>query len=74
MVSPVAQKTPSVGSVVKKMLLINPELSSKDLIKIVRECMVIQKDASGEFSSVEVVDEDKALKLAKEWPIENQNL
>jgi hypothetical protein len=57
--------TPSVGSLIKKVMEINPELSAQDLIQIVRESIQTQGIAAGEFATAEVVDEEKALQLAQ---------
>jgi hypothetical protein len=54
----------SVGSLVKKIMAINPDLGVPDIIEIVREATRREKDGSG-FGSSDVVDEKKALELAR---------
>jgi hypothetical protein len=59
-------KTPSVGSVTKKILSINPDLDTQRIIAIIRESIQTQGSLAGEFASAEVIDEGKALRLAHE--------
>lgn len=59
-------KAPSVGSLVPKILAINPELTSQQVIELVRVCMTRRGSDAGDFADVEVLDEQKALRLAKE--------
>lgn len=56
--------TPSVGSLIKKLHLAHPELGTKDLIDIIRGSMQT-REASGDFAAVEVVNEERALALAR---------
>ena len=56
---------PSVGSVVKKVIAINPELSVQDVIQIVRSCVEKHGERAGEFAASEVVNESRALELAR---------
>lgn len=57
--------SPTVGSLIKKVIAINPELSAQDLIQIIRACVEPQGKEAGEFASAEVVNEEKALHLAR---------
>ena len=58
-------RTPSVGGVVKKILKIYPELDINDLIAVVKSSIYVQDETKGEFERVEIIDEERALKLAK---------
>ena len=58
-------RTPSVGGLIKKLVEINPELTTQELIQLVRQSTRPQGSTSGEFTAAEVVDEAKALSLAK---------
>lgn len=58
-------RTPSVGSLVKKLMAINPELSAQDLIRIVKESVRTQGEEVGEFATAEVIDDAKALAMAR---------
>ena len=62
----VIHKSPSVGSVVKKIVDLHPELTAKEVTAIVRECLAPQGGVSNEFASAEVINEAKALRLALE--------
>jgi hypothetical protein len=59
-------RAPSVGSLVKKIMEINPELGTQEIIQIIRQCTKTQGAGVGDYSSLEIVDEQQALKLAKE--------
>jgi len=61
----VLHRAPSVGSVIKKMIAINSELSTSDLIELVRMATEKKEKNEGDFTSLEVINEDKALKLAR---------
>ena len=66
---PLAQhihKTPSVGSVIKKLMNAHPELSAADMTAVVRQAIVRQGDEAGDFAGIEVIDEALALRLAGE--------
>jgi hypothetical protein len=56
---------PSVGSLVKKVVEINPGLTTAEIIKMVRMSVRKLGDPAGEFSSAEIVDEQKVLELAR---------
>jgi hypothetical protein len=60
--------TPSVGSIVKKVLAINPELNVHQTIEIIRKSVKTQTQSSlaEDFASVETVNEARALELARE--------
>ncbi len=62
---PVIHRTPSVGTVIKKCLGINPALTAPELIDIVRRSSRPLGDRKGEFAAVEAVDEAVALELAR---------
>lgn len=57
--------TPTVGSLIKKVMAINPELTAQEMIQIVKESLQTQGEVAGEFASAERVDEEKALRLAR---------
>ena len=59
--------TPSVGGVIKKIMAINPKLSAQDMIQIIK-MSVERKDLAPNdgFSKTEIVNEAKALMLARE--------
>jgi hypothetical protein len=59
-------RTPSVGRVVKKLIAINPDLGVSELIEIVRTSIITQGERAGEFAASEVIDEAKAMRIAKE--------
>ncbi len=56
---------PSVGSVVKKIMAVNPELDTKQITAIVRASIEQQGGTGNEFSSAEIINEAKALELAR---------
>lgn len=58
-------RTPSVGSVIKKIMAINPELSAPEILAMVRESIHVQGGKGSEFAQAEVIDEAKALRLAQ---------
>jgi hypothetical protein len=55
----------SVGSLIKKILAINPELGVQEIIGLIRESTRIQNGMLGEYDSTELINEDQALELAK---------
>ena len=57
---------PSVGSVVKKIIAVNPELTAKEITAIVRDSLELQGGVANEFSSAEIINEAKALELARQ--------
>ncbi len=58
-------RAPSVGGVINKILAINENLSSPEIIQIVRQSMRTRSGEQSEFASVEVIDEQHALNLAR---------
>lgn len=56
---------PSVGSVVKKMMEVNPDLSVQQVISLIRQSIQTQGEGAKEFASAEFVDEQRALELAR---------
>jgi hypothetical protein len=66
----VIHRAPSVGSVVKKIMAINPELTAHEMISLVKQATKPQ--GAGEFASAEVIDEAKALRLAQETTLKTR--
>ncbi len=60
----VIHRAPSVGRIVKQLLAINPELSTQEVIAIIKKST--SPLGAGEFASAEVIDEAQALRLAEE--------
>lgn len=58
-------RSPSVGSITKKIMEINPELSGQEIIRIIRASVETQGRDAGEFAGIEMIDESRALALAK---------
>lgn len=56
-------KSPSVGSLVKKIIAINPNLSTQEIIDVVRRS-TRKQGPTGDYALLESVDEEKALNLA----------
>ncbi len=63
--------SPSVGSIIKKLIAVNPELSMQELAAIIRHSTALQGGDDNEFSTIQVIDEAKALGLAPNWNSEN---
>ncbi|MCM2324312.1 MAG: hypothetical protein NDJ90_13730 [Oligoflexia bacterium] len=59
-------RAPSVGNVVKKILEVNPALTTREVIAIVNGSLRSQGGTGNEFSSAQSVDEARALELARE--------
>jgi hypothetical protein len=57
--------TPSIGSTIKKLLAINPNLTTREIIEIVQQSIRTQGQSAGDFATAQVVDEKKAIELAK---------
>jgi hypothetical protein len=55
---------PSVGSTIKKMIAINPELGADEMIRFIKQSLR-PSVASGEFAGHETLDEQHALALAR---------
>lgn len=66
--SDLIHKAPSVGAVVKKILAINPDLSADQIIDFIRKSTVRQEQSEvpGEFAQAEIINEERALGLARE--------
>lgn len=60
----VPHRAPSAGAVIKKILEINPEMGTHEMIALVRAC-TSSRGGVGQFASAEVIDEEKALRLAR---------
>lgn len=58
-------RSPSAGSVIKKIVEINPELGVQEISMLIRESTALRGGLSNEYADVEVIDEDKALRLAR---------
>ncbi len=58
-------RQPSIGSITKKILAINPQLEATEVISIIRQAVHTQGKKAGEFASAEVIDEVKALAMAR---------
>jgi hypothetical protein len=58
---------PSVGSVLKKIIAINPDLTAPQMIQMIRQCVETQgvDPLSFEFASAERINEEKVLQLAR---------
>jgi len=61
-------KSPSVGAVVKKIMAIRPDLTANAMIEIIRESLEAQGALAGDFATSELVNEAKALELARNRP------
>ena len=55
----------SVGSVTKKIIAINPDLSAHEIMALVRSAVKTQGERAGEFAASETIDVEKALELAR---------
>jgi hypothetical protein len=64
-VNELLHRTPSVGSLIKKLIAINPDLTADQLIRIVKQSVTTPEAAGGEFAQAEVIDESMALRLAQ---------
>jgi hypothetical protein len=58
-------RSASAGSIIKKIHEINPEMGTHEMIALVRECTRVRSEADVEFTMTEVIDEEKALRLAR---------
>jgi hypothetical protein len=59
-------KTSSIGGIVKKIMAINPELGTAEIIALVRKATHTRGKEAGEYASLEIVDETLALELARQ--------
>lgn len=62
---PLLHKAPSAGSIIKKIVTINPDLGTQDVIQIIKLSTELQSQAAGDFEGTEVINEAKALHLAQ---------
>jgi hypothetical protein len=60
----ITHRAPSVGSITKRILAINPDLGTSEIIGLVRQA-IKPIGVAGEFSSAEMIDEELALQLAR---------
>ena len=58
-------KTPSIGSILNKILAMHPDMTAPEAITLVRKAVRPRGKSAGDFAGVEVVDEKLALELAK---------
>ena len=58
-------RAPSVGGVVNKVLAINDNLTSQEVIEIIRKSVQPSSQAQDDFGPIEVINEKKALELAR---------
>ncbi|MCM2277240.1 MAG: hypothetical protein NDJ89_04135 [Oligoflexia bacterium] len=58
-------RAPSVGKIVKKIVEINPQLTTQAVIEIVRRSTRVQGGTESEFARAEIIDETRALELAR---------
>lgn len=63
---PHLHRAPSVGSITKKIMAINPNLNVKEIMEIVRQSIDPMGGVAGDFHSAEVIVESRALQLARE--------
>jgi hypothetical protein len=63
--NPLPHRSPSVGSVVKKALAINPDLNTPEIIALIRQATRVQGGEKNDFATAEVIDEEFALELAR---------
>ena len=63
-----ALRSPSVGSILKKIMVINPDLTAPEYIDLIRQSVMAQSQAglaAGEFAQAELIDEEKCIGLAR---------
>lgn len=58
-------RTPSAGTIIKKIVEINPELGVAEIGALIRAASSRRGGPALEYSDVEVIDEGKALELAR---------
>lgn len=59
-------RTPSAGSVIKKIVEINPRLGVREISMLIHQATTRRGSQNGEYADVEVIDEERALSLARE--------
>jgi hypothetical protein len=62
----VLHRAPSAGAVIKKILDIHPDMGTHEMIALMRQCSRRRGATANEFASAEIIDEEKALRLARE--------
>jgi hypothetical protein len=58
-------RSPSVGSLTKQILAINPDLNTAEIIGIIKDCTLRQGGPGNEFGPAETIDQPRALGLAR---------
>jgi hypothetical protein len=58
-------RSSSIGSLIKKITVINPSLGVQEIIQLVRQATRTRGASAGDYASLEIVDEQLALDLAK---------
>lgn len=57
--------TPTVGSVSKKIMEINPDLNVQEIIYVIKQSILSEFSIEEGFQKTEVIDEEKALEMAR---------
>lgn len=60
-----SRSNPTVGSVSKKILEINPELSAQEIVYVIKQSILSEFSIEEGFLKSEVIDEEKALQMAR---------
>lgn len=55
----------SIGSLTKKIMVINPDLNVHEIISLIRQATRTRRDPGDGYASTGIVDESYALELAK---------
>jgi hypothetical protein len=58
-------RAPSAGAVIKKVVEINPDLNTQEVIQILSQAVNTRGELAGEFAKAQIIDEAKALELAR---------
>lgn len=64
-VANVNRRTPTVGSVSKKIMEINPKLNAQEIIFVIKQSVLYEYAIKDGFTKTEVIDEEKALEMAR---------
>jgi hypothetical protein len=59
------QRSPSAGSVIKKIVEINPDLGVREIAELIRRGTSLRGVSSLEYQDVETIDEALVLELAR---------
>ncbi len=59
------RSNPTVGSVSRKVMEVNPNLGVQDIIYIIRQSVMYEHGIKDGFTKTEVIDEKKALAMAR---------